>query len=135
MQEYFEGGNTNNRNFQAAIVEGCQGMYTEMKTIEATVDALNHSTVALAHKSYDVANALNNTNKCVQAMELAVSDLRAHIKHVEGRHVTLKKQASRSVNVFAQGSTGIKNACAQTVHSLTTQLTKQCREFHDTLEG
>jgi hypothetical protein len=49
-------------------VEGCQRIYAEMKTIEAGLNALNQSTVALAYKHSDVVESLNTTNQNIQAM-------------------------------------------------------------------
>jgi hypothetical protein len=65
VQEQFAGGNQNNRTFQTAMVEGCQGIYTEMKTIEAAHNALNRATFALVHKHNDVAESLNSTTQSV----------------------------------------------------------------------
>mgnify|MGYP006326663189 CR=1 FL=1 len=37
------------------------------------------------------------------------------------------------MNAIGQRMTAIEKACAHTVSSLTTQLTEQCRNFHETL--
>jgi hypothetical protein len=56
------GGHSENIAFQATIVEGCQGLYNEMKAIEGGLNALQQSTVQLAYKHQDVVVALNTTN-------------------------------------------------------------------------
>ena len=61
VQEQFAGSNEVNRHFQTNMAEGCQNMYTEVKAIEASIDALNQSTVQLAHKHIDTTNSLNLT--------------------------------------------------------------------------
>jgi hypothetical protein len=56
------GGYKENLAFQATIVGGCQGLYTEMKAIEGGLNALQQSTIALAYKHQDVVVALDATN-------------------------------------------------------------------------
>jgi phage-related minor tail protein len=62
-----------------------------------------------------------------------LGDLHGLIKLVDSKGAALKRQASRAVNAIGQRITAIEKACAQTVNSLTTQLTEQCRAFNDTL--
>ena len=50
------------------MVEGCQRIYSEMKTIKAGLNTLNQSTIALAYKHSDVVESLNSTNQNVIAM-------------------------------------------------------------------
>jgi phage-related minor tail protein len=95
-----------------------------MKTIEAGLNALNQSTVALAYKSHDVAEVLNTTNQSMLVIQQAVGELNNQIKQVENRGTTMKKHATRTVNMFAQKIRAIENACALTVQSLTAQLTE-----------
>jgi hypothetical protein len=134
VQEQFSGANQKNQTFQAAMVEGCQGIYTEMKTIEAAHNALNRATFSLVHKHNDVAASLNTTTQSVLAIQQVMGEMRNHIGQVESKGANMKKQASRTVNVFAQKITAIENACALTVQQLTAQLTEQCRIFNSTLE-
>ena len=95
-----------------------------MKTIEAGLNALNQSTVALAYKSHDVAEVLNTTNQSMLVIQQAVGELNNQIKQVENRGTAMKKHATRTVNMFAQKIRAIENACALPVKSLTAQLTE-----------
>jgi hypothetical protein len=62
-----------------------------------------------------------------------LGDLHGLIKLVDSKGTALKRQASRAVNAIGLRITAIEKACAQTVNSLTAQLTDQCRTFNDTL--
>ena len=62
-----------------------------------------------------------------------LGDLHGMKKLVDQKGAALKRQASRAVNAIGQRITAIEKACAHTVNSLTTQLTDQCRKFHETL--
>jgi hypothetical protein len=55
------------------------------------------------------------------------------IKLVDSKGAALKRQALRAVNAIGHRITAIEKACASTVNNLTSQLTEQCRTFHDTL--
>ena len=62
MKDQQTGGHSKNLAFQATIVDGCQGLYKEMKAIEGGLNALQQSTIALAYKHQDVVGALDATN-------------------------------------------------------------------------
>ena len=108
------------------MVEGCQNMYTEIKTIETGLNALNQSTVTLAHKHIDVTDSLNSTIQNVLAIQQVLGDLQTHITQVEGKATTLKRHAARTLQAFAKFFTAIENACALTAQSLTLPSNAEC---------
>ena len=73
------------------MVEGCQRLYDELKTLEAGLNALNQSTVALAYKHSEVVEWLNATYQMVLAMQQIMGEQLHYIKQVDHKGGILKK--------------------------------------------